>query len=166
MFHFFERQRLVKKGLASAKVRRRRTRSEFRCTLETGLGVKAGILTLFCLGLAMLILSGSQPQPVEKLLIALLIFATALTQLWINHPNSFASNSRLTLIFGTMLAHLALIKCILGLAHERRDFSAVWPAHYSLCAGAAGLLRVAGEKPGALRGGVRQSLGVGGLCRR
>ena len=67
MFHFFERKRLVKKGLASAKVRRRRTRSEFRCTLETGLGVKAGIFTLFCLGLAMLILSGSQTQPVEKL---------------------------------------------------------------------------------------------------
>src|SRR5882762_9031994 len=118
MFHFFERQRLVKKGLASAKCRRRRTRSELRNTLETGLWVKAGILALFCLGLALLILSGTQPQPVKNLLVGLLIFATALTQLWINHPNSFASNSRLALIYGTILANLAVSKGIMALAHN------------------------------------------------
>ena len=43
MFHFFERKRLVRKGLASAKIRRRRTRSELLCALETGQVVKGGI---------------------------------------------------------------------------------------------------------------------------
>ena len=59
MIQFFERKRLVRKGLASAKIRRRRTRSEFACTLETGLWVKGGIFSLFCLGLACLIFYGA-----------------------------------------------------------------------------------------------------------
>jgi hypothetical protein len=62
MFHFFERKRLVQKGLASAKIRRRRTRSELLNTLETGQTVKGAIFLLFCVGLAMLIFYGSPAQ--------------------------------------------------------------------------------------------------------
>jgi putative nucleotidyltransferase with HDIG domain len=118
MFHFFERKRLVRKGLASAKIRRRRTRSELACTLESGQLAKGFIFVLFCVGLAMLILYGSPEESFKKLLIALLIFATALAQLWINHPVTFASNSRITLMFGTMLAQLFLTKVILVLGHH------------------------------------------------
>jgi putative nucleotidyltransferase with HDIG domain len=118
MFHFFERKRLVRKGLASAKFRRRRTRSELLNTLETGRWVKGGIFILFCIGLAMLIFYGSPTQSIEQLVIALLIFATALAQLWINHPVTFASNSRITLIFGTMLVHLFVTKIILVLGYH------------------------------------------------
>jgi len=115
MFQFFERKRLVRKGLASAKIRRRRTHSELTHTLETGQWVKGGIFLLFCVGLTMLI---SPSQEIEKLVIALLIFATALAQLWVNHPVTFASNSRISLMFGTMLAHLIITKIILALGHH------------------------------------------------
>src|SRR5215210_4347337 len=116
MFRFFERQRLIKRGLASPKVRRRRTQSEFALMLETGIGVRVLLYLAFCTGLATLIFYGNDQQPTEKFLIALLIFLTALAQLWVNHPNSFASNSRISLMFGTMLAHLTLTKVILVLA--------------------------------------------------
>ena len=118
MFHFFERKRLVRKGLASAKIRRRRTRSELLHTLETGQLTRGAIFILFCVGLAMLIFYGSPAQSTEKLVIALLIFATALAQLWVNHPVTFASNSRISLMFGTMLTHLILTKIILVLGHH------------------------------------------------
>ena len=43
MLGFFERQRLVKKGLASSKLRRRRTESEFLDTLEQGIVAKVAV---------------------------------------------------------------------------------------------------------------------------
>src|ERR1700678_663073 len=118
MFQFFERKRLVRKGLASAKIRRRRTHSELVCTLETGQWVRGGIFLLFCVGLAMLILYGAPSESVEKLVIGLLIFATALAQLWVNHPVTFASNSRISLMFGAMMAHLIVTKMIMGMGHH------------------------------------------------
>ncbi|HEX4085019.1 MAG TPA: HDIG domain-containing protein, partial [Chthoniobacteraceae bacterium] len=118
MFHFFERKRLVRKGLASAKIRRRRTRSELLNLLETGLTVRYGIFILFCIGLWMMIFYSSAAQSTEQLVIALLIFATAMAQLWVNHPVTFASNSRISLMFGSMMAHLILTKVILVLGHR------------------------------------------------
>ncbi len=46
---------------------------------------------------------------------ALLVFFTALTQLWINHPQTFAKNSRIVLLFGTILTHLLIMKTLLVL---------------------------------------------------
>src|ERR1043166_8651083 len=115
MFGFFERKRLIKKGLASGKVRRRRTRSEFLNVLETSMWVRVILYALFCAGLAALIFYNPPTEPGKKFLIGLLIFLTALGQLWINHPNTFASNSRITLMFGTFLVHLVVAKFILEL---------------------------------------------------
>ncbi len=113
MFAFFERYRLVKKGLASQKTRRRRGDNEVLQSMEYSLGVKILIFLAFVAGLAALIYSGSQPEPMKKLFISLLIFLTALAQLWINHPATYVRNSRLTLVLGVCLAHLAVIKGIL-----------------------------------------------------
>jgi len=118
MLNFFERKRLVRKGLASAKIRRRRTHSEILHMLETGQWVKGGIFVVFCIGLAMMIFYGSPAESIEKLVIALLIFATALAQLWVNHPVTFASNSRISLMFGAMMVHLIVTKIILVLGHH------------------------------------------------
>ncbi|MDQ3622917.1 MAG: hypothetical protein M3463_10570, partial [Verrucomicrobiota bacterium] len=85
MLGFLERQRLVKKGLASSKVRRRRTENEFLQTLEFGPAAKLVIFVAFILGMAALMHSEARAQPTQTLLIAILIFFTALAQLWINH---------------------------------------------------------------------------------
>jgi putative nucleotidyltransferase with HDIG domain len=119
MLGFFERQRLVKKGLASTKQRRRRTESEWLQTLEHGPLAKVVIFLGFVLGLTALIYSDQRPQPTEKVCIAVLIFLTALAQLWINHPKTFERNSRLLLMFGVMLLHLGIVKLILVTAESQ-----------------------------------------------
>ena len=119
MLGFFERQRLVKKGLASSKLRRRRTESEWRETLENGLAAKLTIFGGFIFALAALIYSDFRTQPMEKVFVAALIFLTALAQLWINHPRTFASNSRVLLILGVCLIHLALVKAVLVTADNQ-----------------------------------------------
>jgi hypothetical protein len=119
MLGFFERQRLIRKGLASPKTRRRRTESELMETLEHGLVAKLAILIGFFVGLSALIYSDLRTQPTEKVFIAALIFLTALAQLWINHPNTFAKNSRILLIFAVCLLHLAVIKLILVTAENQ-----------------------------------------------
>ena len=113
MLGFFERQRLVKKGLASSKQRRRRTESEFLDTLEHGVLAKIAVFVGFITALGLLIYPEGSPQPMKNVFIALLIFLTALAQLWINHPKTFERNSRLVLIFTVFLLHLALVKMVL-----------------------------------------------------
>ena len=119
MLGFFERQRLVKKGLASSKVRRRRTESELVETLEHGPAARFAIFVCFFIGLSGLIYSDFRAQPTQKVFIAALIFVTAVAQLWINHPNTFAKNSRLLLIFGICLLQLAAVKAILVTADNQ-----------------------------------------------
>jgi cyclic-di-AMP phosphodiesterase PgpH len=113
MFGFFERQRLVKKGFAASKQRRRRTESELLQTLEYGVSGKVVVCAGFIVGLSALIYSDSVAQPLEPTLIAILVFLTSLTQLWINHPKTFERNSRLVLMFGVFLLQLSLVKLLL-----------------------------------------------------
>ena len=116
MFGLFDRRRLVKKGLASTKTRRRVPERELLHLLQNAASMKALIILGFVFGLAVMIFYSSSSQPAEKFLIALLIFSTAIAQLWVNHPNTFAKNSRLFLMLGVILMHLAIMKFILVLA--------------------------------------------------
>src|ERR1700736_1456529 len=113
MFDFLRRRRLLRRGLASKKQRRRRTRNEFLHSLEHARFVKVVILAAFIGGLAFLIFSSSQPEPTKSFVIALLFFATAIAALWINHPKTFAQNSRVFLVFGTIFVQLVAIKAVL-----------------------------------------------------
>ncbi len=115
----FERKRLVKKGLASSKLRRRRTESELLQTMEHGMGPKLGIFITFVFGLWVLIYSDLRQQPMEKAFIGLLIFLVALAQLWINHPKTWESNSRLALLFSVLFLHLAAVKFVLVTADSQ-----------------------------------------------
>jgi putative nucleotidyltransferase with HDIG domain len=119
MLGFFERQRLVRKGLASSKIRRRRTESEWAETLEHGLAARLGVMGAFALGLALLVWREPQEMPMRQVLFALLIFAAALAQVWVAHPRTFGSNSRLLLLLGICLLHLVLVKNVLGLAESQ-----------------------------------------------
>jgi putative nucleotidyltransferase with HDIG domain len=81
--------------------------------LETATYVRVFLLALFAGGLAFLVFSGQQPEPTKNYVIALLVLATAITQLWINQPKSFYQNSRVLLVFGVILAQLAVTKLLL-----------------------------------------------------
>ena len=118
MLGFLERHRLIKKGLASTKVRRRRSENELAQALETAILPKCLIFAAFVAGLAVIIFSSAGPdsRPAEGFLISLLITATAVAYLWISHPRTFAKNSRVLLIFGAFLIHLLLLKMALFLS--------------------------------------------------
>src|SRR5947207_3211874 len=62
MFDFVKRGRLVRRGLASRKTRRRRVRNELMRNLEYSPYAKVFIFALFAGGLAFLVFSGQQPE--------------------------------------------------------------------------------------------------------
>jgi cyclic-di-AMP phosphodiesterase PgpH len=115
MFSLWRKNRLVKQGYACQKTRKTQGDGEFRRVLEESYEVKWLILLLFAAGLATLIFWGPQPNQAQKCLLGLLILATAAAQFWVNHPQTFASNSKLVLVFGTNLIQLAAFKVILEL---------------------------------------------------
>ena len=118
MFDFLKRNRLVKRGLASGKTRRRRSSNELIDRLEYASYAKGIIFAVFLAGLALLIFSGDQPEPTKKFVVALLFFAASLVQLWINQPATFLRGSRLLLVFGVMFVQLAVTKLNLVLCQS------------------------------------------------
>jgi putative nucleotidyltransferase with HDIG domain len=105
-----DRKRLIKKGFACTKLRRKPTQKEWQRRLESDPWVKVGIFAAFLAVLALLIFYSQQADPAKTYLIGLLIFVTAVAQLWINHHETFLKNSRLCLVFGVILLHLCVAK--------------------------------------------------------
>ena len=118
MFDFLKRNRLIRRGLASRKMRRRRAPNELLQKLEYAAYTKYLIFAAFIGGLAFLIFGGQQAEPTKNFIIALLIFVTATTQLWINQPKSFSRSSRLLLVFGTIFVQIAVTKGLLLLCNS------------------------------------------------
>src|SRR5438128_8984858 len=118
MFDFLKRGRLVRRGLATRKTRRRRLRNELMRYLEYAPHSKVLIFAVFAAGLAILVFTGQQPEPTKNFVIALLVLATAITQLWINQPKSFSRSSRILLIFGVILVQLAVTKLLLVICNS------------------------------------------------
>src|SRR5437868_14921306 len=118
MFDFFKRNQLVRRGFASKKVRRRRTRNESLRSLEYSPYVKAFVFLTFSGILALLVFSGQQPEPAKNFVIALLLLVTAIIQLWINQPKTYAQNSKIILVFGVIFIQLAVTKLVLVLCNS------------------------------------------------
>src|SRR6478672_3275902 len=118
MIDFFKRSELVRRGLASGKLRRRRARNGLLRGLEYSWGMKGVLFAAFIAGLAVLIFSGNQPEPTKNFVIALLFFLIALMMLWINQPRTFSQSSRILLVFGVMLVQLTLTKFIVVLCQS------------------------------------------------
>ena len=110
MLGFFERQRLVKKGLAPHKTRRRVTESELLDTLQHGVVAKMLLLGAFALAFCWLILFRSEELPAETMLVAVLIFGTGAAHLCLNRPEVWGRNSRMLLLLLVMMTHLAAMK--------------------------------------------------------
>jgi len=113
MWDFLRKRRLVGKGLDCGKRRRTIEQNEFAESLQSGWLARSVLLAVFIAGLAILIFSGQQDEPAKKFLLCLLIFVTAVVQLWINHPQTLAVNSRLCLLLGVFLVQLTAIKVTL-----------------------------------------------------
>src|SRR4051795_4765063 len=133
MLDLIKRTRLIKRGLASRKTRRRRTKNELLHGLEYATVTKYVIFAAFVAGLAALIFSGQQPEPTKNFVISLLFFATAITQLWINQPATFLRSSRLLLVFGVIFVQLATTKFLLVLCNSG-SFSFLRPETVGLIA--------------------------------
>ena len=119
MLDFLKRGQLVRRGLASKKTRRRRTRNEFLGSLERAIYVKVLIFTAFIGGLAFLVFTGQHhDEPTKNFVIALLVLATAIIQLWINQPQTFSRSSRILLVFGVIFIQLAVTKLVLVLCNS------------------------------------------------
>jgi putative nucleotidyltransferase with HDIG domain len=120
MWNFLQRRRLVEKGMACSKTRRTVSENELAAALECGWMVRALIFAAFVAGLALLIFTGVQEEPAKKFLLCLLIFVTAVTQIWISEPTTIGGNSRLALVFGILFLQLAAIKIVLAQAAAGR----------------------------------------------
>ena len=162
-----KKSQLVKKGYCCGKTRRRPVDSQLLRVLESKGQVKTLIFLSFLIGLAALIFYGSGPQQGEtgsqqakQFLFALLVFFTALAQLWINHPQTFERNSRVVLMFGTILVHLLIVKVLLVCIHNGSISHEIGALIFPLRAGAAGDFRVVGQEPGDLRGHLCQPVGI------
>ncbi|MDQ6623388.1 MAG: HDIG domain-containing protein [Verrucomicrobiota bacterium] len=133
MFAFLKRKELVKRGLASGKKRRRRGGNDMSERLEHSPIAKTLILLAFAAGLALLTFNGNLPEPTKNYVVALLFFAAAAAQLWMNQPKSFGRSSRLLLVFGIMFVQLAATK-ILILFGQSKIFEVIRPDTIALLA--------------------------------
>ena len=114
---FFVRQRLVRRGLASVKLRRRLTKTEWVETLMHGGSVK-WLLLISSAALLSWATAGAfgTGWEVERLVIGGLVTFLAMALLWMNHPRVWADNSRLLLIFGALIAHVHMVRWVTGSA--------------------------------------------------
>src|SRR6266513_877721 len=100
MIDFFKRSELVRRGLASGKLRRRRARNGLLRGLEYSWGMKGILFAAFIAGLAVLIFIGTLPEPTNNFVIELLFSLISLLMIWINQPRTFSQNPRILLVFG------------------------------------------------------------------
>src|SRR5205085_11503013 len=98
MIDFFKRSELIRRGLASGKLRRRRARNGVLRGLEYCWWMQGILFAAFIAGLALLIFSGNQPEPTKNFVIAPLFFLLALMMLWPNHPRTFSQHSPIILV--------------------------------------------------------------------
>jgi putative nucleotidyltransferase with HDIG domain len=119
MFAFLQRQKLVKRGFASEKLRRRRTDREWLDAMEHGTPARVALCALFVVLLALILFSWfeREKEPTERFLMVMLIFVTAVGELWLNYRETWSRNSRLMIVFATCLVHLFLVKLFLVAAH-------------------------------------------------
>jgi putative nucleotidyltransferase with HDIG domain len=119
MVKYLEHRQLAARGLTCGKIRRRVKQGKLTAFLETHWSICCVVLIATIGGLLGIMMLGDATPTLQQLLIALLLFVAALFQLWIGDQGTFCSNSRLILIFGTLLFQLLLVKMlVLGGTHE------------------------------------------------
>lgn len=103
---YIARKILSRRGLATAKVRRRLTQREWVEVLRHGGWARALLVVVMGVLLFRLVAVGEEGWVPERMMVGGLIYSLSLAVLWLNHPQVWGDNSRLLLIFGTMVLHL------------------------------------------------------------
>ncbi|MFI0348231.1 MAG: HDIG domain-containing metalloprotein [Chthoniobacterales bacterium] len=112
MVKFFEHRQLAAKGLTCGKTRRRAERGKLINELESGLIIRILIFLGIIGAFAGLIFIAPDPARWTRFFTAVFMLIAGLTELYLNDPETEQSNSRLTLIFGTILVQLLIFKII------------------------------------------------------
>ncbi|RFC41799.1 MAG: hypothetical protein DVB28_002177 [Verrucomicrobia bacterium] len=119
MHSFFTRQRLIRRGLASAKWRRRINRSEWFESLLYGQSTRVALVVIMGVALVQMV-SGSAPAggSAERWMVEVLVYILAVALIWMNHPRLWADNSRLLLMLGTLVVHVGVLRWVSNEAVE------------------------------------------------
>ncbi len=115
MIKSLKRLQLQRRGLATARKRRKQGESDFRQLLRVSPIVRALTFFGFFVGLVMLISTNSHQaifggDVLKTSVVAGFVFLAAFVQFFANHPVSFAGNGRSLLMFGSVLLQLSLIR--------------------------------------------------------
>lgn len=122
MVKYLEQRQLAARGLTCGKIRRRVKETRLGSFLETHWIIRSLLLVIILAALVGIMMLGDTVVGTQQLVIALLLFVAALFQLWIGDHDIFCSNRRLTLIFGTLLLQLLIVKVVV-LGSNTEDFS-------------------------------------------
>ena len=119
MFSFFTRQRLIRRGLASAKWRRRLRQSEWLDSLKCGGLARWTVIGGLALVLVSLV-SGdcAQPEAAQRLLVEFFVYVLAVALVWMNHRSVWSDNGRLFLLLGTLVGQVWAVRCVAAGAQE------------------------------------------------
>lgn len=110
MIKWFERKRLVKRGLACDKTRRRVEGITWRDYLDCSDGVRLMLLGVFITLLYIISYWGQQYSSYEIPLLTFIMFISAMMYVQMDLPDVWESNSRLVLLFGVIWFNLAFVK--------------------------------------------------------
>ncbi len=109
---WFERRRLVKKGLACDKTRLVAPEESLQGRLEGNWMTRLLILGVFIVLLHLGVAWGSSGAMLEDQLLAFIVFLSGLMLLELDSPEVWRSNSRLILILGAVWFNLVMVKDI------------------------------------------------------
>ncbi|HSI85014.1 MAG: HD family phosphohydrolase [Candidatus Methylacidiphilales bacterium] len=119
-FDWFQRQRLVSKGLACQKMRRNADEDSWRECFDANRTVKLAILSAYAFSLYALAYWGSlvlgTPYPSnESNLITFIIFLVSMMMLELEHGPVWTCNSKLALLLGAIVVNIFTVKgmCIM-----------------------------------------------------
>jgi len=114
-----KRWRLAQQGLSSGKKRRVHSENPVIQALEDSRWVKMALYTTFAVSCGVMTLKASQgtafpTQPLKGALYGLIIALTAVLMFHVSLRNLVQRNSRVVLVLGGLLVHLALLRAMMG----------------------------------------------------
>jgi len=116
-----KRWRLAQQGLSSGKKRRIHSENPVIQALEDSLWVKLALYATFTVSCGVMTLKASQgtafaDAPIKGALYGFIIAVTAVLMFQVSLQTSCRRNSRVVLVLGGLLAHLALLRVVMSLA--------------------------------------------------